>query len=373
MNFLTVKQFSKIWEISERRIIKLCTENRIPGAVKNGKTWMIPEDAIKPADKRNNVSKYINTEKRVALYNFDKVIGQKVIPLLEQAGFLVDTEDFSHKYYDGLIFMEEENREEIINSFAKKMNCDSSIVYFSNKKNVDFKFIKEISKRLKYEIGLRINALHLLAPERNVILNYDEIAQDIIELITKFKNTTGTVIETDGACLEFNDNSRTKVLGNGEFYKAIDTCFKSLDRNSYVWCASTMLEDEWTEEPKEMKFRVSNLEVANRGTKFERIFIFSKSKIKEFKNNKTLKIFMQSNIKTLFVDYDEILEKEPKLLEVLGSGWDGIDDTTLICDLPTENEEARGYINMNKREVKKAYDCFLRLKSYAKDLKEILK
>ncbi len=139
-----------------------------------------------------------------------------------------------------------------------------------------------------------------------------------------------------------------------------------------MWCASTMLEDEWTEEPLEMNFRVNNLEAANRGANMERIFIFSKSKIKEFKENKTLKIYMQSNVKTMFVDYDEIKEKEPKLLDIVGNGWDGIDKTTLLVDLP-EGSDKRGYISKNKREVQKAYDCFQSLKKYAKDLKEVLK
>ena len=54
MGYLTAKQFSDIWEISERRIIKLCSENRIDGSIKNGKVWLIPENTNKPADKRNN-------------------------------------------------------------------------------------------------------------------------------------------------------------------------------------------------------------------------------------------------------------------------------------------------------------------------------
>ena len=133
-----------------------------------------------------------------------------------------------------------------------------------------------------------------------------------------------------------------------------------------------MLEDEWTESPQEMKFRLINLEAANRGVNVERIFIFSKDKIKEFKTNKTLKIYMQSNIKTLFVDYDEILKKAPKLLKIVDNGWDGIDRSTLIVDLPEESNE-RGYISKNTKEIMKAYDCFQELKKYSKNLKETLK
>ena len=53
---------------------------------------------------------------------------------------------------------------------------------------------------------------------------------------------------------------------------------------------------------------------------------------------------MQSKIHTIFVDYHEILEKEPELLKIVGNGWDGIDNDTLIVDLPSENgNEGRGY------------------------------
>ena len=106
----------------------------------------------------------------------------------------------------------------------------------------------------------------------------------------------------------------------------------------------------------------------------ERIFIFRKNEIEKFKKNKTLQIYMQSKIHTIFVDYHEILEKEPELLKIVGNGWDGIDNDTLIVDLPSENgNEGRGYVSRNKREVKKAQECFERLKKYGKDLKEVLK
>ena len=161
-----------------------------------------------------------------------------------------------------------------------------------------------------------------------------------------------------------------KSLEKGEYYNAINNYFKNLNTNSYLWCASTMLEDEWTEDAQEMKFRVLNLEIANRGVKIDRIFVFSRNKIKEFKNNKTLKIFMQSNINTMFVDYDEILEKNPVLLKIVGCGWDGIDKKILIKDLA---EKGRGCISKNTKEVLKAYNCFQELKKYAISLKEIIK
>ena len=44
----------KEWGISSRRIAVLCEQNRINGVIKKGKTWLIPQDSIKPADARKN-------------------------------------------------------------------------------------------------------------------------------------------------------------------------------------------------------------------------------------------------------------------------------------------------------------------------------
>ncbi|MEG1011792.1 MAG: helix-turn-helix domain-containing protein [Ruthenibacterium sp.] len=52
MEFLTTKQASELWGISPRRIALLCEQGRITGAVKAGKTWLLPPDAKKPTDKR---------------------------------------------------------------------------------------------------------------------------------------------------------------------------------------------------------------------------------------------------------------------------------------------------------------------------------
>lgn len=52
MEFITASQAAEKWNISRRRVQILCTEGRIPGVFKLGETWAIPQDAIKPNDKR---------------------------------------------------------------------------------------------------------------------------------------------------------------------------------------------------------------------------------------------------------------------------------------------------------------------------------
>lgn len=52
MDYLTTKQIAEKWNISQRRVSKLCAEGRISGAQLMGKTWLVPVDTKKPDDKR---------------------------------------------------------------------------------------------------------------------------------------------------------------------------------------------------------------------------------------------------------------------------------------------------------------------------------
>ena len=49
MNYLSVAETAKKWNISERSVRNYCAQERIPGAVLIGKTWHIPENAEKSA------------------------------------------------------------------------------------------------------------------------------------------------------------------------------------------------------------------------------------------------------------------------------------------------------------------------------------
>ena len=52
MEYMSCAEAAGKWDISERRVQKLCEENRIPGVSKFGKVWLIPQNVEKPADNR---------------------------------------------------------------------------------------------------------------------------------------------------------------------------------------------------------------------------------------------------------------------------------------------------------------------------------
>ena len=48
MNYLSVADTAKKWNMSERTVRNYCAQKKIPGAFLTGKTWNIPENAAKP-------------------------------------------------------------------------------------------------------------------------------------------------------------------------------------------------------------------------------------------------------------------------------------------------------------------------------------
>ena len=71
MEYLSIRQTAEKWGLSKRRIQVLCSENRIPGAMKVDSSWVIPVDAKKSVDARIRSGKYIKR------YRLVRLIGRK--------------------------------------------------------------------------------------------------------------------------------------------------------------------------------------------------------------------------------------------------------------------------------------------------------
>ena len=61
---MRAKEAASLWNLTERRVTGLCREGKIAGARKEGRNWMIPADAEKPADSRVKSGTYQQTKRR---------------------------------------------------------------------------------------------------------------------------------------------------------------------------------------------------------------------------------------------------------------------------------------------------------------------
>lgn len=66
----TCKEMAKLWGVTERTVTTFCKTGKIPGAVKEGKSWRIPDEAEKPVDGRILSGKYVKKEEKEVLILF---------------------------------------------------------------------------------------------------------------------------------------------------------------------------------------------------------------------------------------------------------------------------------------------------------------
>ena len=62
MKYLSAKEAGEKWGLSDRRIQILCSQGRIPGVLRIGNTWGIPNNVDKPKDARIKSGKYIKNK-----------------------------------------------------------------------------------------------------------------------------------------------------------------------------------------------------------------------------------------------------------------------------------------------------------------------
>ena len=62
--YKTVNELAEEWGVNPRTIQTMCSDGRIPGAVKFGRDWAVPADTERPDDKRVVSGKYKDWRKR---------------------------------------------------------------------------------------------------------------------------------------------------------------------------------------------------------------------------------------------------------------------------------------------------------------------
>ena len=72
MDYLKIQDIARSWGLSPRRVQVLCSQGKIDGAFRFGRDWMIPANAVRPADGRTRAGREKETERLNAVIPFPK-------------------------------------------------------------------------------------------------------------------------------------------------------------------------------------------------------------------------------------------------------------------------------------------------------------
>ena len=155
MDFLSVKEIAKKWNLSERTIRNYCASGKIKGAFLTGKTWSVPSDTIKPErinaktglslldrllfEKEHKISGGIYHKLQIEFtYNTNHIEGSSLTH--DQTRFIFETQSIGVE--NGVLRVDD------IVETANHFKC-VDLVLENAKKPLTEKFIKELHRTLK--------------------------------------------------------------------------------------------------------------------------------------------------------------------------------------------------------------------------------
>lgn len=137
--YMTASEAAEKWNISHRRVLALCKENRIPDVAMLGNMWIIPMDAQKPADARSQRCVQ-NTEETAK--PFLKWAGGKSQLLREIANYYPFADGHITKYAEpfvggGAVLFDILNKYDLQEIYINDINADLMNAYCVVRDNVD--------------------------------------------------------------------------------------------------------------------------------------------------------------------------------------------------------------------------------------------
>jgi excisionase family DNA binding protein len=62
LEWMTPQQVAEQWGVQARQVQLLCSQGRIAGVVRLGRTWLIPKNAERPIDGRTHAAKQLKKD-----------------------------------------------------------------------------------------------------------------------------------------------------------------------------------------------------------------------------------------------------------------------------------------------------------------------
>ena len=216
MKYVNVNEIAAKWNLSERSVRNYCAHGKIPGVILDGKTWRIPEDAVKPVRKKraekiaNDLLTRLKTEKEAGIPGgiYHKVQIELTYNSNHMEGSRLTHDQTRYIFETNTIGIQDEvvNVDDIVET-ANHFRCIDQIIELANY-NLSEAFIKQLHyifksgtsdsrktwfavgeyKRFENEVGGSATAKPVGVPGemRNLLSRYNLSKQKTLKEIIQF-------------------------------------------------------------------------------------------------------------------------------------------------------------------------------------------
>ena len=175
--YLSARETAEKWNISQRRVATLCAERRVTGAMFVGNMWIIPDNAVKPQDKRvhsgpakesvplkpfvkwaGGKSQLVNKLEELIAREDTRTIKKYAEPMVGGGALFFDVL-FKHEFEEYYIG---DNNAELINAYRAIKNNEEELIEKLKKMLAD-KFnlsLEEINRRIDKQLKQMGDAIH---------------------------------------------------------------------------------------------------------------------------------------------------------------------------------------------------------------------
>lgn len=231
------KQIAREWNLSERTINDLCKKGKISGAIKSGRRWQIPDNAVRPVDGRVSNRRYIKEK---------DTCEKKSLPI----GISDYVRAQSEYYYVDKTMMIKEflDRKPLVSlftrprRFGKTLNMDMLRVFFEISEDDTSRYFKD---KAIWKCGEEYQSHQGKYPV--IFLTFKDVKFDTWEAtIGKIR---GLVQEEYGRHQEIIDSDKISVYEKKYFEKMLDGTANEVELTSALDKLSKMLDAYYGKAP----------------------------------------------------------------------------------------------------------------------------
>ena len=231
----TCKEMAELWNVTERTVTTFCKSGKIPGAVKKGKSWQIPDNAEKPADGRISSGTYIrkpNERKSLPIGISDYVRAQSEYYYVDKT--LLIKEFLDQKPLVSLFTRPRR--------FGKTLNMDMLRVFFEISKEDTSKYFKD---KAIWKCGEEYRVHQGKYPV--IFLTFKDVKFDSWD--STFAKISELLQEEFGRHMELSESDRLETYELDYFKKILGGQANEVELSSSLQKLSKMLTEHYGKAP----------------------------------------------------------------------------------------------------------------------------